>query len=270
MAAEIVLPASLPTRLHRHWRQLAAGVCFVVFGLGALIVGSLVIPAARLFAAGAERRQEISRTIIRGGMRAFWRTMLILRLFRCRVRGLEHLAEGGILIVSNHPTLIDAVLLLGLVEDAVVVAKKELADNPVTGPAVGAAGYIVNADGGPAMVAEAARIFARGGRVLVFPESTRTPPGEPVRLQRGAANIAVRTGCRIVMVTIRVSNPLLYKGSAWHEMPLEVPQFDVEVRPPFEVSEVVAAHDSLALAARDLNDRLQQFYDTEMAVGGAA
>jgi 1-acyl-sn-glycerol-3-phosphate acyltransferase len=234
-----------------------------------MVVGSLLIPLARLLTPGAERRQAVSRSIIRGGMRLFWRTMLVLRLFRCEVRGLEFLSGDRLLVVANHPTLIDAVLLLGLVKDAVVVAKRALAENPVTGPAVTAAGYIVNADG-PVLVAQAARTFARGGRVLVFPESTRTPPGQPVRLQRGAANIAVRTGCRVVMVTIRVSNPLLYKGAAWHEMPLEMPRFEVEIRPPFEVGEIVAAHDSLALAARELNDRLQQFYDTEMAAGGAA
>jgi hypothetical protein len=67
-----------------------------------------------------------------------------------------------------------------------------------------------------------------------------------------------------------VSNPLLYKGAAWHEMPIEMPRFEVEIRPPFEVGEIVAAHDSLALAARDLNDRLQQMYDTEMAASGPA
>jgi len=268
MAAEMPLP-TLPSRLNRHWRQLAAGFCFIVFGVGALVVGSLIIPAARLFTPGAERRRAVSRSVIRGGMRAFWRTMLILRLFRCDVRGLEHLDADRVLIIANHPTLIDAVLLLGLIKDAVVVAKRELAENLVTGPAVAAAGYIVNADG-PAMIAEAARVFARGGRVLVFPESTRTPPGGLVRVQRGAANIAVRTGCRVVTVTIRVSNPLLYKGAAWHEMPLELPRFEVEVKAPFEVGGIIAAHESLALAARDLNERLQEFYDTEMAASGAA
>ena len=268
MAAEMTL-TELPTRLHRCWRQIAAGFCFIVFGVGAMAVGSLVIPVTRLFVSGTERRQQVSRTVIGGGMRLFWRVMLILRLFDCRVRGAEHLAGQRLLIVANHPTLIDAVLLLGLVRDAVVVAKPQLAQNPVTGPAVGSAGYIVNAEG-PALVAAAAQVFARGGRVLVFPESTRTAPGQPVRLQRGAANIAVRTGCRVVAVTIRVSNPLLYKGAAWHDMPLDMPRFDVDIRPPFEVGEIVAAHDSLALAARDLNDRLQQLYDTEMAASGAA
>ncbi len=269
MSAHLTTLPGLPARLNRTWRQIAAGFCFVVFGIGAIVVGSLVIPVAGLFTRGPERRETVSRSIIRGGMRLFWWTMLTLRLFRCEVRGLEHLQGDRILIVANHPTLIDAVLLLGLVEDAVVVAKRALAENPITGPAVSSAGYIVNAEG-PAMIADAAQVFARGGRVLVFPESTRTPPGSPVRLQRGAANIAVRTGCKVVAVTIRVSNPLLYKGAPWHAMPLETPRFDVEVKPPFEVGDIVAAHESLALAARDLNDRLQRFYDTEMAASGAA
>jgi 1-acyl-sn-glycerol-3-phosphate acyltransferase len=268
MSANLTFP-SLPARLNRSWRQIAAGFCFVMFGLGAVVVGTLIIPVARLFTRGAAERQAVSRRIIRGGMRLFWWTMLTLRLFRCEVRGLEHLGGDRILVVANHPTLIDAVLLLGLVDDAVVVAKRALAENPITGPAVAAAGYIVNAEG-PALVADAAQTFARGGRVLVFPESTRTPPGSPVRLQRGAANIAVRTACKVVMVTIRVSNPLLYKGAPWHAMPLAMPRFDVEVKPPFEVGEIVAAHGSMALAARDLNDRLQRFYDTEMAARGAA
>lgn len=267
MAAQVI-QAGLPSRLNRLWRQVAAGFCFTVFGIGAVVVGSVLIPLARLPVRDAGRRQAVSRAIIRGGMRLFWRTMLVLRLFRCEVRGLEHLRGERILIVANHPTLIDAVLLLGLTEDAVVVAKRALAENPITGPAVRGAGYIVNADG-PVLVADAARVFARHGRVLMFPESTRTPPGGVVRLQRGAANIAVRTGCRVVVVTIRVSNPLLYKGAAWHEMPIEMPRFDVEIRPPLEVGAIVAAHESLALAARDLNDRLQQMYDTEMAASGA-
>jgi len=256
-------------RLHRRWRQFAAGFCFIVFGCGALFVGSLVLPLLGLVQRDPGRRLRTNRAVIRLGMRAFWRTMMVLGLFRCEVRGVEHLAGERILIIANHPTLIDAVLLLGLVENASVVAKPSLAVNPVTGAAVRAAGYIVDAEG-LALVAEAAQEFARGGRLILFPESTRTPPGGPIRLQRGAANIAVRTGCRVVAVTIRVSNPLLYKGAAWHEMPMALPRFDVDIRAPLDVSEVVAAHESLALAARDLNDRLQQFYDTEIAASGAA
>jgi len=269
MSLETASSPSLAGRLQRRWRQLAAGFAFLAFGVGALVVGGLVLPALKLSERDPLRRQRASRAVIRRGMGWFWHGMVGLGLFRCTVRGAEHLAADRILIVANHPTLIDAVLLLGLVENACVVAKPSLAANPVTRPAVRAAGYIVSAEG-PVLVAEAARELGQEGRLILFPESTRTPPGGPIRLQRGAANIAVRTGCRVVAVTIRVSNPLLYKGAAWHQMPMSLPRFDVDIRAPIEVAEVVAAHDSLALAARDLNDRLQQLYDTEIAASGAA
>ncbi|HUL64292.1 MAG TPA: hypothetical protein VLW55_06720, partial [Burkholderiaceae bacterium] len=56
----------LPARLHRSWRQLAAGVCFVAFAVGAMVVGSVIIPVARLLAPGVERRRDVSRAVIRG------------------------------------------------------------------------------------------------------------------------------------------------------------------------------------------------------------
>jgi len=52
MDIEMTLPG-LPARLNRHWRQLAAGFSFVVFGVGAMVVGSLLIPLARLLTPGA-------------------------------------------------------------------------------------------------------------------------------------------------------------------------------------------------------------------------
>jgi 1-acyl-sn-glycerol-3-phosphate acyltransferase len=261
--------AGLAARLNRLWRQAASAVSFLIFGLSAAVFGLVLVPLVRLLVRDLGRRQRVVRSGVQLGMYAFWRLMTFFGLFRYELHGTEHLSERGVLIVANHPTLIDAVLLLGIVEDAAVVAKQALAASPITGATVAAAGYVVN-DDGPAMVEAAARELARPGRVLVFPESTRTPRGGPVRLQRGAANIAVRTGCRVVVVTIRVSHPLLYKGAAWYDMPMAVPHFEVRVLPPFDVGPIVAAHESIALAARELNERLQRLYDSEMVARESA
>ncbi|MCS7100173.1 MAG: 1-acyl-sn-glycerol-3-phosphate acyltransferase [Burkholderiaceae bacterium] len=261
--------APLAARLNRRWRQVAAAFSFALFGVGALLLALGLLLPLRLLVRTPARRQRLVRAVIRRALRFFWGTMHALGLLHYRIDGVEHLAAPGALIVANHPTLIDAVLLLGLIDDAAVVAKQALARHPLTRPFIALAGYIGN-DDGPAMVHAAAREFARGARVLIFPESSRTLPGARVRLTRGAAQIAARTGCPIVVVTIRVSEPLLYKGAAWHAMPMSRPRFDVKVRAPWEVASVVAAHGSVALAARDIHARLQQLYDTEMADHGAA
>ncbi len=261
--------AVLVSSLKRRYRQLAAGFCFVLFGVAALIVGGIVAPLAGGLTTDPPKRRRRARRVIRFAARMFWRTMHALGLFRCEMTGVQFLQTERALIVANHPTLIDALLLQGLIDNLTCIAKPGLARNWATRSAHRAAGYIVGEDG-HAMVEAAAAELAQGSRVLVFPESTRSAPGAAVVFQRGAAAIATRTNCPVVMVTIHVTEPLLFKGSAWYEMPERVPCFRVVVQPPLDVTPIVRAHRSVALAARDLNARLQAKFDEELAPRGAA
>lgn len=265
-------PGGLGAQLNLRWRQVASGFCFVLFGVGALVLGVLAPPLLRLFVRDPQRRERRMRALIRGGMRFFWSCMRAVGVLTCTVRGAEHLSHPQLVVVANHPTLIDAVLLLGLIDNAVCIAKEALGRNPFVGPALRAAGYIVNDDGN-AMTEAARASLQSGARLLVFPESTRTKPGSPVRFQRGAAQIAVRAESRVATVTIRVSQPFLHKGTSWHDMPPAVPHFDVVVQPPIEVAPIVSASRSPALAARELNQRMQQSYETlgqELSASGNA
>lgn len=53
----------------------------------------------------------------------------------------------------------------------------------------------------------------QGDTILIFPEGTRTVPGEKMQLQRGAANIAVRCGSDLRVVVIRCTEHMLGKQS---------------------------------------------------------
>lgn len=249
-------------RAGRLWRQLASGFSFLLFGVSGLLVGLLVVPF--LWLLPPERRRRAARGVIRTFMRGFWATMRGLGLFDCEVQGARHLRESNILVIANHPTLIDAVLLIGAIPQVAVIAKGALADHPVTGPALRAAQYILN-DDGPSMVEGSKDEFARQGRVLVFPESTRTTPGQPVTLQRGAANIAARTNCRLVVVTIRVTEPLLHKGTKWYQMPMRRPAFRVLVSAPQDLGAVRGASANPARAARELTAAWQAMYAQRLA-----
>lgn len=250
----------LALRFNRRWRQLASALSFLLFGLTALLLSVLALPVLFITVRDPLARQRRVRVLIRAGMRSFWAWMRGLGLFTCTVRGIQHLRAPRQIVIANHPTLIDAILLLSLIDDAVCIAKQGLAGNRFVGHLLRAAGYIVN-DSGPTMVDAARASLAQGARLLIFPESTRTVPGAPIRLRRGAAQVAARTGSAVVTVTIRVSEPLLHKGTSWHDMPLAVPHFDVEVQPPIDVTQIVSASRNPALAARALNERLQKRYE---------
>jgi hypothetical protein len=93
-------------------------------------------------------------------------------------------------VLANHPTLIDVVFLISLLPNADCVVKR-VACNPFMRGPVRAAGYISN-DDGAGLVDDCIAAVRAGGSLVIFPEGTRSVPGQPPRLQRGAANIAVR------------------------------------------------------------------------------
>jgi len=84
---------------------------FAIFGVGALALAALVIPAARL-AAWRTPGDLTSQRWIQRAFRAFSRLGEALGLWSVEVHGAERLTGGPAIVVANHPTLIDVVLLI--------------------------------------------------------------------------------------------------------------------------------------------------------------
>jgi 1-acyl-sn-glycerol-3-phosphate acyltransferase len=169
------------------------------------------------------------------------------------------------LIVANHPSLIDALILLGHVKGAVVVAKRSLEVNPFTWGAIRGADYAVNADA-LSLIDECCARIAAGESLVLFPECTRTADDGVIRLRRGAAHIAVRSGCPVIPVTIELSEPLLNKKSRWWLAPKVRPTVRVVGHPPIDPAQFLHGDRSVSLAARRLTEHLRQFYISELNV----
>lgn len=253
----------------RAWRLAATGFCFLCFGLGCLLIGLVVLPLLKASSRDRATCARRGQAVIHHSLRGLVRTMCWLRVISLHVRGREHLAAGAQLIIANHPSLIDVVLLLGLLQHASCIVKGALWRNPFTRGPIAAAGYLPNAGGG-AVVDECVAALRRGENLIVFPEGTRTSPAGAIRLRRGAANIAVRAGCPVVPVIIRVSTPLLFRGSRWYAVPATRPHFEIEVKPAIDVRPYIARNRSTPLAARDLTAWLQDLMLEEASHRGRA
>ena len=66
-------------------------------------------------------------------------------------------------------------------------------------------------------------------KVLENAEGTRTTPGQPLRLQRGAANIAVRCGADLRLAHIHCQPTTLTKQESWYHIPTRKPHFHVMI-----------------------------------------
>ncbi|MCH8620681.1 lysophospholipid acyltransferase family protein [Undibacterium sp. TS12] len=248
--------------MNRYWRVFATGLSFATFGLGGVLLWALVFPVLNLLVLQQERRTEWARVIIRRSFRGFVGLMKGLGVLRYELIGLERLERGGLLILANHPTLIDTVFLMAFVKRADCIVKSHLWNNPFTRGPVRAASYISNAQGTELLDACITSLRA-GNNLIVFPEGTRTPANGAITLKRGAANIAVRGACAVTPVVISCVPPTLGKGDKWWRVPERFVQFRIEVKEDIPFQQFVAAGRSEVMAARDLTDYLQQYFTKE-------
>lgn len=249
--------------LNRWWRIIATGFSFVAFGLGGLVLGGLVAPLMLVVVRHHRRRAMLVRWAIHHLFRMFVAMMCTLGVCSVEVRNRDRLQRRGLLILSSHPSLIDVVFLMSLVRDADCIVKAALLRNPFMRGPVRAAGYVCN-DSGPGMIDDCVASVRAGNNLIVFPEGTRTPAGSALgRLQRGAANLAVRGELAITPVRITCSEQMLGKTDKWWRVPRHAGHFVIDVGADIPIASHLAEDGAQALAARRLNDELARHLGAE-------
>lgn len=253
----------MPTeRLDRLQRVLATAFCYACFGLGALLLRLIAFPWLAMAEPRPERRALRTKGLIHRAFKAFVGLMRRVGVIELEVIGADKLRRHGLLIVANHPSLIDVVILIALVERADCILKSSLLGNPFTGGPIRAAGYLCN-DSGAALVDDCVASLRRGNNLIIFPEGTRTPLAGVPQLRRGAANVAVRGGFDITPVRIRCSPPMLTKGTPWFRVPPRRGHFVVEIGDDIAVATFNDANRAAALATRQLTDHLTDYFFPE-------
>lgn len=122
------------------------------------------------------------------------------------VTGREHLpAEGPALIAAKHQSAFDTIVWLALLPRPAYVLKRTLLWIPLYGWYARAAGMIaIDRAAGPAAIRHLMRAgeaaLAEGRQIVIFPEGTRTLPGERRPYQPGIAALYARAGLPIIPV----------------------------------------------------------------------
>jgi 1-acyl-sn-glycerol-3-phosphate acyltransferase len=247
------------------WRLGATGLAFAALGLGGFFLAWTVIPAATCMTADTRARARRAQGIIRASFRIYVGALRLLGVIRLEVEGADHLARArGALIVANHPTLLDIVLIMALVPRAQCVVKHQLWKHPLLRPVVTATGYIRNDHEAELFIAKCREALAAGENLIIFPEGTRSVPGRPLRFQRGFAHIATLLGVNRRPITITCKPITLVKGRPWYEIPARAPLFRVVVDQSIEVDRFLE-HGPRALAARKLVSHLEAYYHGKLS-----
>ncbi|MCW8087785.1 lysophospholipid acyltransferase family protein [Sabulicella glaciei] len=144
-------------------------------------------------------------------MMHLWCGLMVRMLYvvcgtRVELRGREHLpASGPALIASKHQSTFDTFVWFALVPDVAFVMKRELFLLPIYGWYAKWTGHLgVDRTGGMAAMRKLMRdgkhAAAEGRQIVIFPEGTRTAPGERIPYQPGVQALAQTTGLPVTPV----------------------------------------------------------------------
>ncbi len=246
---------------------LLALMCFA-WGVASSVLG-LVLPAR--IGRGVGRRGAMR------GFRAYLAVMEAVGALRLDLSALDRLRDTAPLIVApNHPSLIDAVLVVSRLPDAFCVMKASLLGNFLLAPAARLARYVSN-DSLLALAAKAGAELRLGGHLVLFPEGTRSTREPFSPFTAAVAVVSRRTGVPVQAVFIHADRSFLCKGVPLRECPDFPLRYRVELGQRFEPATDVREftrelerHFAAELAAGQALPAARETGDEPLASGGAA
>ncbi|HEX4152398.1 MAG TPA: lysophospholipid acyltransferase family protein [Steroidobacteraceae bacterium] len=192
------------------YQYLALYASLALLGLICLAWSVLALPLYHLLP--RELGTRVGRAGIMWGFRLYAWALSITRSYRLDLSALDSLRGAPPMILApNHPSLIDALLILTRHPDVVCVMKAELMRNVFLGAGSRLARYVPN-QSSLQLIRESVANLKRGGLLLLFPEGTRTTC-LPINSFVGSVGLIARhAGVPVQTLVIETDSPFLSKG----------------------------------------------------------
>lgn len=251
-------------------RVLVVGFCYLVFGGFGAYLAYVVMPLSLRGVKGREERIAKAQDVMHRWTRWYFRLMQRMDVARPDYPITPELLArpGGVVVVANHPSLLDIVFIMGALPRITYVAKESWMSSPLMGRMLRTAGHIgaprgkTPADG--AIALERMMEALRAGRaLLVFPEGTRSPKHGLWPFHRGAFEAALRVGCPILPCVLEVDPPVLRKDQPWYDVAPRI--IDYRMR----VLEVIEP-DQFPARGKALVERVEAIYRRELGITAAS
>jgi 1-acyl-sn-glycerol-3-phosphate acyltransferase len=174
---------------------------------------------------------------------------------RCRVLGRENIPPGPCVILCKHQSAWETMALQEIFPPQVWLIKRELLWIPFFGWGLAMLSPIAIDRGSGIralrqLVTQGTDRLRRGFWVVVFPEGTRTAPGQRGRYQTGGALLATKAGVPVVPVALNA-------GEVW-------PRNAFVKHPGTVTVSIGPAIDTRDGAAGDITARAEEWIETEM------
>ena len=255
------------------WRVCAKWLSFLVFGIGSVLISVVAFPVMKLLFPNPRRFRTAGHRFISCMFRFFVGFMTVIGVAalstpdRRRFRNLN-----SKIVVANHPSLLDVVMLISLIPNADCIVNAYLTGRNILHVIVRQL-YIPASLPHEDLMRKCAETLREGDNLIIFPEGTRSLPSGQHPYKKGAARIALMSGCAILPVYMGGNDKRgLRKHDPWLSFNTRnryhyAPYMKAEISPePYRhLPEPAAAkritQDISAVLADSANKDLIEFYD---------
>jgi 1-acyl-sn-glycerol-3-phosphate acyltransferase len=236
----------------------------MVFGLGGWVLAATFFLFGWLIPGTTEQKSTYIQKAIHRCFRLFLWFVQTFKIMEFDVEGEDSFSRSGPgLVIANHPTLLDVVVLISRLPQADCIVKKDLWNNLFLRKMVAAAGYIPN-DDGPSLVSAALERVRKGRKVVIFPEGTRSHPERLRPFNHGFAHIAVRAPCLLWPVVMTCHPSALTKGRSVFNVPATRARLTASIREPLNPTDYYDGADSAPIAVRKVAAAVRRYFDEKV------
>ena len=249
------------TFLYVLFRQIGTAYIFTFISVGGFLLSITVFPVIALFTRDQEVKNRRVQYTLHLSFKLVTLMMRILCLVKIKKENWDRINEReGMLIISNHPTLIDYVYLCSIFPQLDCVVKTELWNSFFLRGVVRAAGYVKVGD--PASFKEDCLKRLKSGRnLLIFPEGTRSNPDGLKPFKKGAASLIVSSTCKVQILTIKCIPPILMKNQKWRDVPSKIAVLSIRAQDSLDRNTAMGGEKKLIKAQVNVNNYLWNYID---------
>jgi len=119
------------------WRVAVSGFCFAAVMLGGIAFSLVLFPLLRLLPGGTGAYERRVRAVVRLSFATLLQVLQATRMLRIEAHNTARLRQlGPVLVLANHPSYLDIVVLIAHIPNAVCVVKSKLWQSPFLGGVV--------------------------------------------------------------------------------------------------------------------------------------
>jgi len=186
-------------------------------------------------------------------------TLDFLGLVEFRFEGTPH--DQPCIMVANHPSLLDFIVLLRDLPNAVCLYKSQSLDNPVLSSFVQVGGYIEGMDGTASaskrIISSCCERLAEGHHVVFFPEGTRSESATTVHKFRTTAfHAAIKCPAPVQPAVILCQPLILGKNQNWADAALHRNIMTVRYLPVIHVEHLPETEQTATGLARAVREKI--------------